>query len=173
MKYSHCTQLSIAFIIYSAHARASECLQCTGLLHGGGWGWAWGSRMGRGGSEKSGGARGGRGRWTWGGGGARGGAWRSGSGGSGAQGGRFGALGSGSGASGWLRRGGAVGSVGARGECAVRGGGGSAAVCGTGPHRSSRAHQEVSAGPGGPRLVPPGSGGGGGGRSPDLHGSAT
>ena len=33
MKYSHCTQLSIAFIIYSAHARASECLQCTGLLH--------------------------------------------------------------------------------------------------------------------------------------------
>ena len=32
MKYSHCTQLSIAFIIYSAHARASECLQCTGLL---------------------------------------------------------------------------------------------------------------------------------------------
>ena len=33
MKYSHCTQLSIAFIIYSVHARASECLQCTGLLH--------------------------------------------------------------------------------------------------------------------------------------------
>ena len=33
MKYSHCTQLSIALIIYSAHARASECLQCTGLLH--------------------------------------------------------------------------------------------------------------------------------------------
>ena len=33
MKYSHCTQLSIAFIIYSAHARASEWLQCTGLLH--------------------------------------------------------------------------------------------------------------------------------------------
>ena len=32
MKYSHCTQLSIAFIIYSVHARASECLQCTGLL---------------------------------------------------------------------------------------------------------------------------------------------
>ena len=33
MKYSHCTQLSFAFIIYSAHARASECLQGTGLLH--------------------------------------------------------------------------------------------------------------------------------------------
>ena len=47
MKYSHCTQLSIAFIIYSAHARASECLQCTGLLHGyrgGGRGWAPGLR---------------------------------------------------------------------------------------------------------------------------------
>ena len=35
MKYSHCTQLRIAFIIYSVHARASECLQCTGLLQ---WG---------------------------------------------------------------------------------------------------------------------------------------
>ena len=34
MKYSHCTLLSIAFIIYSVHARASECLQCTGLLQG-------------------------------------------------------------------------------------------------------------------------------------------
>ena len=117
----------------------------------------------RGGSEKSGGARWGRGSWTWGGGGARGGARGSRSGGSGVRGGRGGALGSGSGASGWLRRGGGVGSVGARGECAVRGGSGSAAICGTGPHRSSRASQEVSAGPGGPRVVPLGTGGGGGG----------
>ena len=35
----------------------------------------------------------------------------------------------------------------------------SAAVCGTGPHRSSRASQEASAGPGGLRVVPPGTGG--------------
>ena len=55
-----------------------------------------------------------------------------------------------------------MGSVGIGGECAVRGGSGSAAVCGTGPHRSSRASQEASAGPGGPRVVPPGTGGGGG-----------
>ena len=80
-----------------------------------------------------------------------------------APGGRGGALGSGSGASGWLTRGGGVGSVGARGDRAVRGGSGSAAVCGTMPHRSSRASQEVSAGPGGPRVVLPGTGGGGGG----------
>ena len=72
-------------------------------------------------------------------------------------------LGSRSGAIGWLRRGGGVGSVGAGVGCAVRGGRGSAAVCGTGPQRSSRAGQEVSAGPGGPRVVPPGTGGGGGG----------
>ena len=78
------------------------------------------------------------------------------------RGGRGGALGSGSGASGWLRRRGGVGSLGAGGECAVRGGSGSAAVCGTGPHRSSRACQEVSAGPGGPRVVPSGTWGGGG-----------
>ena len=43
-----------------------------------------------------------------------------------------------------------------------KGGSGSAAVCGTGSHRSSPASQEVSAGPGGPRVVPPGIGGGGG-----------
>ena len=43
------------------------------------------------------------------------------------------------------------------------GGSGSAAVCGTGPHRSSQASQEASAGPGGLRVVPPGWGGGGGG----------
>ena len=46
------------------------------------------------------------------------------------------------------------------GECAVRGGSGSAAVCGTGPHRSSLASQEASAGPGGLHVVPPGTGGG-------------
>ena len=78
-------------------------------------------------------------------------------------GGRGGAWGRGSGASWWLRRGGVVGSVGAGGECAVRGGSGSAAFCGTGPHRSGRASQEASACPGGPHVVPPGTGGGGGG----------
>ena len=46
-----------------------------------------------------------------------------GSGGSGVSGGRGGIWGSGSGGCGWLRRGGGVGSVGAVGECAVRGGG--------------------------------------------------
>ena len=55
-----------------------------------------------------------------------------------------------------------MGSVGDGGECAVGGGSGSAAVCGTGPHRSSRASQEASVGPGGPHVVPPGTGGGGG-----------
>ena len=55
-----------------------------------------------------------------------------------------------------------MGSVGAGGECAVRGGSGGAAVCGTGPRRSSRASQEASAGPGGLRVVLPGTGGGGG-----------
>ena len=54
-----------------------------------------------------------------------------------------------------------MGSVGAGGKCAVRGGSGSGAVCGTGPHRSSGASQEASAGPGGLRVVPPGTGGGG------------
>ena len=49
--------------------------------------------------------------------------------------------------------------MGAVGECAVRGGSGSAAVCGTGSHRSSRASPEASAAPGGPRAVPPGGGG--------------
>ena len=52
--------------------------------------------------------------------------------------------------------------MGAVGECAVGGGSGSAAVCGTGPHRSSRASPEASAAPRGPRAVPPGTGGGGG-----------
>ena len=64
-------------------------------------------------------AGGGRGRWTWGGGGARDGARGSGSDGSGVSGSSGGTWGSGSGARGWLRRG---GSVGALGECAVRGG---------------------------------------------------
>ena len=50
--------------------------------------------------------------------------------------------------------------------CRAGGGSGSAAVCGTGPHRSSRASQEASAGPGGLRLVPPGTGGGGVTRCP-------
>ena len=118
---------------------------------GGGGDWGWGSCT----------ARGGRGRWTWGGGGAHGDARGGGSGRSGVLGGRGGAWGSRSAGSGWLRRGGGVGSVGAGGECAVRGGAGSAAVCGTGPHRSSRASQEASAGLGGPRVVPPGTGGGG------------
>ena len=45
------------------------------------------------------------------------------------------------------------------GKCAVRGGSGSAAVCGTGPRRSSRASPEASAAPGGPRAVPLGGGG--------------
>ena len=118
-----------------------------------GGGWGWGSCM----------AGGGRKRWTWGGNGARGGARGSGSGRSGVQGGRGGTWGRGGGASGCLRRGGGVGSAGAGGKCAVRGWSGSAAVCGTGPHRSSRASQEASAGPGGPRVVPPGSLGGRGG----------
>ena len=81
---------------------------------------------------------------------------------SGALGGPGSALGSWSGASGWLRRGGSVGSVSAGAGCAVRGGSGSAAVCRTGPRRSSRASQEVSAGPWGPRAAPPGTAGGGG-----------
>ena len=133
--------------------------------------WTWGGSgvpgcVGGGGSGGGGGW--GRGRRTWGGGGAPGGARGSGSDGSGVPGGSGGTLGSGSGASGWLRRGGSVGAV---GECAVRGGSGSAAVCGTGPHRSSPASLEASAAPGGPRVVPPGTGGGG--RSPVVHGSAT
>ena len=52
--------------------------------------------------------------------------------------------------------------MGAVGECAVWGGSESAAVCGTAPHRSSQASQEASAGPGGLRVVLPGTGGGGG-----------
>ena len=87
-------------------------------------------------------------------------------------GGRGGASGSGSGASEPLRRGGAVGSVRAKGGCAARAGSGSAAVCGTGPRCSaSWASQEASEGPGGPQVVPPGTLGGGG-KSPTLRGSA-
>ena len=113
--------------------------------------WGWGSCT----------AGGGRGRWTWGGGGARGGAQGSGRGWGGVPGGRGGTSGSGSGSCGWLRRGGGVGSVGAEGECAVQGGGRSAAVCGTGPHSSSQASQEASGGPGEPRVVLLGTGRGG------------
>ena len=51
---------------------------------------------------------------------------------------------------------------GRRGRVCRAGGSGSAAVCGTGPHRSSRASPEASAPPGGPRAVPPGTWGGGG-----------
>ena len=83
-------------------------------------------------------------------------------------GGRGGTWGSGNGASGWLRRGGGVGSVGAGGECAVRGGSGSAAVCETGPHRSSLASQDAWGGFAWCHLVL-----GGGPRSPVAHGSAT
>ena len=134
---------------------------------GGAGGWGWRTRTGSAENGTHGAARGGRGMWTWGGGGVRGGARGGGSGGSGALGGRGGTLGSGGGASERLRRGGAVGSVSAGPGCAVRGGGGSAAVCGTGPCRGARlAIEEVSAGPGGPRLVLPGTRGGGGGSPP-------
>ena len=135
---------------------------------GGSGGWGWGSRTGRGGNGKPGGARGGRGRWPWGGSGACGGSWGIGSGGSGAPGGRGGALGSGSGAGWWLRRGGRVESVSAGGECAVRGGSGSAAVCGTRPRRSSRASQEVSARPWGASRGAAWYLGGGGGHPPSI-----
>ena len=68
-----------------------------------------------------------------------------------------------------LRRCGAVGSVSAGGGCAAWGGSGCAAVCGTGPRcGASQASQEASAGPGGPRLVPPGTGGGGGSPPPSM-----
>ena len=78
-----------------------------------------------------------------------------------ALGGGGGALGSGSGASERLKRGGAVGSVSDEGGCSVRGGSGSAAVCGTRPRcGANRASQEVSTGPGGPRGVPRGTRGG-------------
>ena len=49
-------------------------------------------------------------------------------------------------------------SVSAGGGCAVRGGGESAAACGTGACRSSLASQEASAGPGGPGAALPGTG---------------
>ena len=77
-------------------------------------------------------------------------------------GGRGGVSGSWSGAVERLRRSGAVGSGGAGRWCTVWGGSRSAAVCGTGARcGASCASQEASAGPGGPRVVPPGSGGGG------------
>ena len=83
---------------------------------------------------------------------------------------RGGALWSGSGASERLRRGGGVGSVSAVGGCAVPGGSGSAAICGTGLRRgASRASQEVSAGLGGRGVVPPGTGGGGVPRPPWIR----
>ena len=126
-----------------------------------GWGLGVGVAYGRRGEREVRWGPWGEGGWTWGGCLPRGGARGSGSGGSGVQGGRGGALGSRSGASGLLRRGGGVGSVGAGVECAVRGGSGSAALCGIGPHRSSPASPEVSAGPWGPRVVLPGTGGGG------------
>ena len=52
------------------------------------------------------------------------------------------------------------GECGRRGRVCRAGGSGSAAVCGTGPHPSSRAGREVSAGPGGPRVVLPSTAGG-------------
>ena len=48
------------------------------------------------------------------------------------------------------------GECGRRGQVCRAGGTGSAAVCGTGPHRSSRASQEALAVLEGPRVVPPG-----------------
>ena len=108
-------------------------------------------------------AGGGGGMWTSGGCDVLGGARGSGSGGSGALGGDGGGLGSGSGASERLRRGGAVGSVSAGNGCALRGGSGSAAVCGTGHRRGARlASEEVSARPRRPCVVPPGTRGRGG-----------
>ena len=50
------------------------------------------------------------------------------------------------------------------------GGAGAQPFAGLWPHRPSRASQEASAGPGGPRVVPPGIWGGG---SPVVDGSAT
>ena len=106
--------------------------------------------------------------WTWGGGGERAAPWGSGSGGSGARGGRGGDLGSRSGASRWFGRGGGVWSVSAGTGCALQGRSGSAAVCGTGPCRSSWASLELSAGPGGPRVALPGTWGGGGSPPPPI-----
>ena len=132
-------------------------------------GWGLRTRTGGAGDRTHGAARGGRGMSTWDGGGVRGGARGTGSGRSGALGGCGGASGCGSGASERLSCGGAVGSVSAGGWCAVWGGSGSAAVCGTGPRRGARlASQEVSAGPGGPRVVPPGTWGGRGSPAPSM-----
>ena len=112
------------------------------------------------GNGKRGAVRGGRGMRTWDGSGVHGGAWGSESGRHGTLGGRGGTTWSGSGTSEQLRRGGAVGSVRAGSGCAARGGSMSPAVCGTRPRRgASGASLESSAGPGGPCMVPPGTGG--------------
>ena len=132
---------------------------------GGGCVWAGGE-----GNGKRGGVRAGRGMRIWDGGGVRGGASGSGSGGSEALEGRGEGSKSGSRASERLGRR-AVGSVRAGGGCAASGGYKSAAVCGTGIRCGANwASHEASAGPGGPRVVPPGTGGGG--EVPTLHGSA-
>ena len=134
-----------------------------GSRSGGRGGWGWRMRTGGAGNGTHGAARRGRGMWTWDGGGVRGGARGSRSGGSGALGGCGGISGSGSGASERLKRSGAVGSVSAGGGCTVWGESGSAAICGTGIRRGVRlASQEASAGPGGPRMLPPRTGGLGG-----------
>ena len=63
------------------------------------------------------------------------------------------------------------GEMSARIRCAVWGESKSAAVCGTGRRPGARlASQEASAGPGGPRVVLPGTREGG--KFPTLHGSA-
>ena len=124
---------------------------------GGGGNWWWGTRTSGADSGAHGAAPAVRRMWTQDGGGVRGGAQGSRSGSSTALGGHGGTLGSGSGASERLRRGGAVGSVSAGAGCQIWGRSGSAAVCGTGPRRGAHlASEEASAGPEGPRMIPPG-----------------
>ena len=138
---------------------------------GGGGGWGWWTRIGGAGIGRCGAVRGGRGAWTWDSGGVCAGARVSGDGGVGALGVHGGASGGGSGASERVRRGIAAGSVSVGGGSVPRRGSRSAAFCGIGPRRRrSQASQEASVGPGGPRVVPPGTGGGK--KSPTLHGSA-
>ena len=100
--------------------------------------------------------------------------WRLGewSGGSGVSGGCGGTSGSGSGASGWLRRGGGVGSVGAGGKCALRGG--ERERCRL-RDRASSLESGQSEGVGGSWGALPGAAWywGGGGWSPVAHGYAT
>ena len=139
-----------------------------GEQSGGCGGWGWRTLTGGAGNGTLGVARGGKGIWTWRGSGVLDGTRGSRSAWIGAPRGSGGALGSGCGAKERLRRGGAVGSLSTRVECAVRGGSGSTPVWGTGPRRGARlASEEVSTGPGGPRLVQPGTGGGQ--KSPALH----